>query len=383
MKARIQLPLQTVSLTVGFMAWVVLSTLLPFMRADIDIPPSMVAVLTAIPIVLGSVLRIPFGCWTNAYGARIVFAGAFIFLAIPLWVIGEATEYGELLFGGALLGVAGAVFSVGVTSLPKYYPKSRQGFANGVYGLGNIGTAITAFCAPSIAVCLGWQATVRLYLALMVVMALLNVALGDKREPRSRVSLVHQLRSVQHDRLLWVLSAFYFVTFGAFVAFTVVLPSFLVSNYGLSGVDAGVLTGVFVVLAAAFRPLGGWLGDRFNCMRLLAGVFACLAAVALAMAASFGLAVLLAGAYALSLACGIGNGVVFKLVPQHFREQAAPVNGVVSMMGGLGGFFPPFVLHFANVVTGTHATAFVLLALSAAVCLAMAVRGFSIRRTCE
>ena len=282
---RVQLPLQTADLVAGFMVWVILSTLLPYIKQDVTIPPDMTALVTAVPVVLGSVLRIPFGYWANLVGARAVFVASFVLLLFPVWFISEASTWQELVVGGVFLGIGGAVFSVGVTSLPKYYPQERQGFVNGVYGLGNAGTALTTFGAPAIASQLGWSTTVKLYLVLLLVMAAVNLVLGDKAEPKVRVPLLEQLRAVRGSRLLWVLSAFYFVTFGAFVALTVFLPNFFASDFGLDGVAAGVLTGAFIVVAAGLRPLGGWLGDRFDCMRLLAGAFAGLSVGALVLLA--------------------------------------------------------------------------------------------------
>ena len=302
---RVQLPLQTADLVAGFMVWVILSTLLPYIKQDVTIPPDMTALVTAVPVVLGSVLRIPFGYWANLVGARAVFVASFVLLLFPVWFISEASTWQELVVGGVFLGIGGAVFSVGVTSLPKYYPQERQGFVNGVYGLGNAGTALT--------------------------------------------------------------------TFGAFVALTVFLPNFFASDFGLDGVAAGVLTGAFIVVAAGLRPLGGWLGDRFDCMRLLAGAFAGLSVGALVLLASSDLAMLAAGVYVVGVACGIGNGVVFKLVPQHFRAQAGPVNGIVAMMGGLGGFFPPFALQASLSATGGYGAAFATFGLCAAACLATAL----------
>ena len=129
---RVQLPLQTADLVAGFMVWVILSTLLPYIKQDVTIPPDMTALVTAVPVVLGSVLRIPFGYWANLVGARVVFVASFVLLLFPVWFISEASTWQELVVGGVFLGIGGAVFSVGVTSLPKYYPQERQGFVNGV-----------------------------------------------------------------------------------------------------------------------------------------------------------------------------------------------------------------------------------------------------------
>lgn len=375
MRARenIQLPLQTADLIVGFMVWVILSSLLPFIKQDIAIPADQVALITAVPVVLGSVLRVPLGYLANLLGARTVFLASFVCLLFPVWFISEATTYEALIAGGVFLGIGGAVFSVGVTSLPKYYPRERHGFVNGVYGFGNMGTALTTWLAPLAAAAWDWRVAVKLYLVLLVVAFAVNLVLGDRNEPRVKTPIIAQIKAVWHDERLWFLSLFYFVTFGAFVALTVYLPNFLTTHYGLDGVSAGILTSVFIVAAASFRILGGWLSDRLDCLKLLAAVFATLMAGAIVLAVAPGLPVYLAGIYLVSIACGIGNGAVFKLVPTYFMGQAGPVNGLVSMWGGLGGFFPPLVLSASAAAFGSNAPGLALFAVFCAVCLGVAI----------
>lgn len=373
MEGRRQLPLQTADLIAGFMVWVILSSLLPYIKQDIFIPPDQIALVTAIPVVLGSVLRVPFGYCANLFGARAVFLASFAVLLAPVWFLSEASTCQDLLVGGTFLGIAGAVFSVGVTSLPKYYPRERHGFVNGVYGFGNMGTALTTWLAPVAAVAIGWRGAVKLYLVLLGAFVVLNFVLGDRHEPRVKTPIMQQLRAIAPDARLWFLSLFYFVTFGAFVALTVYLPNFLTSHYGLDGVSAGAATSVFIVAAAAIRVLGGWLADRFDCYRLLAIVFSAIAVGAVVLAAAPGLPVYLTGIYLVSLACGIGNGVVFKLVPTYFTKQAGPANGIVAMMGGLGGFFPPLVLSASTAAFGSNVPGLAAFAAFALACLIIAL----------
>lgn len=382
MRRRLQLPLQTADLIAGFMVWVILSSLLPYIKQDIYIPADQIALVTAIPVVLGSVLRVPFGYCANLFGARKVFLASFIVLVLPVWFLSETTTYQGLLIGGVFLGIAGAVFSVGVTSLPKYYPKKRHGFVNGVYGFGNMGTALTTWLAPVAAVALGWRGAVKLYLVLLATFIVINFLLGDRDEPRVKTRLVEQMKAIWRDQRLWMLSLFYFVTFGAFVALTVYLPNFLTTHYALDGVTAGIATSAFIVTAATVRVLGGWLSDRLDCYRLLALVFVGITAGAAVLALAPGLPVYLAGIYLISVACGIGNGVVFKLVPTYFTKQAGLANGIVSMMGGLGGFFPPLVLSASMLLFGSNVPGLAAFGAFALACLAIALgmRGRERRR---
>lgn len=358
MVKKIQLPLQTANLVVGFMVWVIISSLLPFIREDITIAQEKIAIVTAIPVVLGSVLRIPLGYYANVYGARIVFLISFILLLFPVFYISRADSLTDLIIGGTLIGIGGAVFSVGVTSLPKYYPKEKHGLVNGVYGMGNIGTAVTTFAAPVIAVKYGWSATVQYFLILLIVFAALNFFFGDRKEPRMKAPIIEQIKGVYKNEKLWLFSLFYFITFGSFVAFTVFLPSFLVDFFALDKVDAGTRTAGFIILATLMRPVGGWLGDRFQPLFLLMGVFVGLTIGSLILAFSPAIGLYTVGTLLIAICAGIGNGVIFKLVPFYFQKQAGIVNGIVSMMGGLGGFFPPLLLAFIFSITGSYSIGF-------------------------
>jgi MFS transporter, NNP family, nitrate/nitrite transporter len=360
-KPGIQLSLQTTSLIVGFMVWVLLSSLMTFIKEDILLTPVQVSIVTAVPVILGSVLRIPLGFYTDRFGARIIFIISFLILLFPIFYISTANTFIDLVIGGLFLGVGGATFSIGVTSLPKYYSKERQGFINGIYGVGNAGTAITTFGAPILAKAIGWQDTVRLYLILLLAFIVLLFVFGDRKEVRVKKSMVEQIQGVYKNATLWFLSLFYFITFGAFVAFTVFLPNFLVTFFGLDPVDAGIRTGIFIVLATAMRPIGGFLADRFNPFVILMIVFIFVSLSGILLAFSPNITWYTVGALSVAVSAGIGNGTIFKLVPFYFSNQAGVVNGVVSAMGGLGGFFPPLLLTAVNNMTGQYAIAFMLM----------------------
>ncbi len=362
---KLQLPLQTSSLVVGFMVWVILSSLMASIKQDIPLTDNQTAMVTAVPVILGSLLRILLGYWTNIFGARWLFFIGFVILIFPIFYISLADSMFDLILGGLILGVGGALFSIGVTSLPKYYPKERHGFVNGIYGAGNIGTAITSFAAPALAVSIGWQSTVRLFLIPVILFAVLNFLLGDKNEPKVNNPLSEQIKSVYKNEKLWFISLFYFVTFGSFVAFTVYLPNFLVSYFSLTSVDAGLRTAGFITLATLMRPVGGWLGDKFNPYLILFIVFNVITFAGVLLAFTPDIVLYTIGCLLVSIFAGIGNGTIFKLVPYYFSKQAGIVNGIVSAMGGLGGFFPPIVLSIVFGMTGHYAIGFMSLAMFA------------------
>lgn len=376
-KAYGQLVLQTTGLVAAFMIWVLLAPLLPFIREEIPLSAAQAAWATAVPVVLGSLLRVPFGYLAGRFGARAVFTSAFLFLAVPLFILASARTFRDLLSAGFLLGVAGALFSVGVTSLPRYFAPTRHGLVNGVYGMGNIGTAATSFLAPILARAYGWAASARIYVVLAALFAVLCWLFGDRREAKEKTSgITAQLVEVGKRPKLWLLSLFYFVTFGSFVAFTVYLPQFLVDRFGVGKVEAGFSTAVFIAVCTLARPVGGWLADRKDALTVLAAVFAGMAAAGVALAFSPTMAHFAAGCLLVAVCAGIGNGAVFKLVPAYFRTERGTASGVVAMFGGLGGFFPPLVMSFVQDVTGHFGIGFMALSefALAAMILALGMR---------
>lgn len=364
-----QLTLQTLSLVAGFMAWSIISPLMPFISQDVDISPGQISVILAIPVILGSVLRVPFGYLTNIVGAKWVFFWSFIVLLLPIFLLGQAQSPGMLMLSGFFLGIGGAIFSVGVTSVPKYFSKDKVGLANGIYGVGNIGTAVSSFCAPVLAGAIGWQNTVRSYLIILSIFAILMFFLGDKNEPKVKIPLMAQVKDLSKNYKLYYLSLWYFITFGAFVAFGIFLPNFLVDHFSIDKVDAGIRSGIFIALATFLRPVGGVIGDKFNAVQALIIDFVIMIIGALILSLSSHIVLFTIGCLAISICAGIGNGLIFKLAPSYFSKEAGSANGIVSMMGGLGGFFPPLVITFVTNITGSSHLAFFFLAIFGVIAL--------------
>ncbi|CAL28793.1 nitrate/nitrite transporter [Staphylococcus carnosus] len=362
-KGGLQLTVQTLSLVAGFMVWSIIAPLMPMISQDIKITSSQISIVLAIPVILGSVLRIPFGYLTNIIGAKWVFFSSFIILLFPIFLLSQAQSVNMLMLAGFFLGVGGAVFSVGVTSIPKYFPKDKVGLANGIYGMGNLGTAVSSFLAPPIAGAIGWQSTVRLYLIVMAVFAIVMFFLGDAKEPKVKIPLVAQTKDLLKDLRTYYLSFWYFITFGSFVAFGIFLPKYLVDHYELTTVDAGIRAGIFIAIATFLRPLGGIIGDKIDAVKALKVDFLFMIIGAIILGIANDMILFTVGCLTVSVCAGIGNGLVFKLVPQYFQKEAGVANGIVSMMGGLGGFFPPLVITYVTSITGTSHLAFIFLAL--------------------
>lgn len=360
---KVQLPLQTFSLMAGFMVWSILAPLMPYITQDISVEEGQKAIILAIPVILGSILRIPIGYYTNLLGSRLVFLVSFIILLFPVFYLSQAHSTTGLMVAGFFIGLGGAIFSVGVTSIPKYFPKEKHGFANGIYGMGNLGTAVSSFLAPPIAGIIGWQHTVQLYLIVLLIFAVLMFIFGDKEEPKVKIPMIPQTKQVINNYKLYYFSFWYFITFGAFVAFGLFLPNFLVSHFEIDKVDAGIRTGIFIAIATLLRPIGGMLGDKFNALNVLKIFFIGLIMGAIVLSISHHLILFTIGCLTISVCVGIGNGLVFKLVPTYFTKEAGVVNGIVSMMGGLGGFFPPLIITLVTSLTGSNHLAFFMLAI--------------------
>jgi NNP family nitrate/nitrite transporter-like MFS transporter len=368
------LALSTLAFGVAFAAWSLLSPLAPGIQRDLGLSDFETSVLIAVPVILGSLLRLPLGIMTDRFGGRRVFTALLVLVLPALLLLSQAGSYALLLAGGLWLGQAGASFAVGVPFVSRYYPPERQGFALGVYGAGNIGTALTARLAPQIAATWGRPAVFYVFAVLIVAMALVFWLLArDAPAPAGapRPSFAGSMAVLGRERLAWLFSLFYFVTFGGFVAFSLYLPKLLIDLYGITPIDAGNRVLVFVVLATLARPAGGWLADRWGATRVLQAVFAVVVLMALVLVVTTALIPLTVACLVAACFFGLGSGAVFKLVPQYFPGRTGTVTGIVGAAGGLGGFFPPLILGAVRQAFGSYTVGFALLALTSLLCFVL------------
>jgi NNP family nitrate/nitrite transporter-like MFS transporter len=362
--------LSTTAFAVSFAIWGLVSALAPTFAQTYGLSAKMKSLMIAIPVLLGSLGRIPAGMLADRFGGRRVFTALLIASAIPATAIGFSTSYAQLLWLGLFLGIAGTTFSVGVGFTSKWFAPEKQGTALGIYGMGNIGQSIAVFGAPVLALQFGsWRPVFYIFAAVSLVWGLLFYALArDAATTAKPKTLAENLSVLRRSPNAWVLSLFYFVTFGGFVAFSIYLPTLLRDQFGLSATDAGARTAVFVLLATLMRPIGGSLADRFGGARVLTFVFVLVAAMGLLLGCPW-MPTFTIGALGGAAALGLGNGAVFKLVPQYFPKETGTVTGLVGAFGGLGGFFPPLVLGVIRDATGGYALGFVFLAIFALLCL--------------
>jgi MFS transporter, NNP family, nitrate/nitrite transporter len=363
-----QLLLGTGAFAFCFAVFGSVSAMMPIIRKELGLSPVQVSVAVAIPVLLGSVGRIPLGMLTDRFGGRLIFSIVMALSVIPAMLMGFVASYWQLVLCGLFIGIALASFSVGVGFVSGWYPPSKQGTALGVYGAGNIGQSLAAFGSPLLAKSLGFKWGFWAFgLILLVWLVVFLIAARNAPRTAPPKSLGEMLRPLR-DSMSWVLSFYYFLTFGGFVAMAVYLPVFLTEMFGLTPQDAGFRTAGFVVLATAMRPVGGWLADRIGGRVILLWVFPITAAMAVFMACPL-ISTFTIGALGMAAVIGLGNGAVFKLVPEYFPQSVGSVTGLVGAAGGLGGFFPPLVVGSVRQATGAFTWGFVLLSLFALICL--------------
>ena len=357
------LTLGTTSFAVCFAAWGLIAAFAPHFRDTFHLSATQAALMVAVPVLLGSLARLPVGMLADRFGGRLVFSLLMLLCAVPAFLTPMAETYPQLLVSGFFLGLAGSSFAVGVGFISRWFSAEKQGSALGVYGLGNIGQSAAVFLGPLLAVSLGWQNVFRGVAAMLAIWAIVFWLFARNAPVMVRPkSIGEMVRLLARERLSWALSAFYFLTFGGFVAFSIYLPSLLSDQFHLQPADAGFRTAGFVVVATLMRPVGGWLADRIGGARVLSAVFSIVVPFALLLAWPSMLPFTI-GALGCAAMMGLGNGAVFKLVPQYFPGETGTVTGLVGAMGGLGGFFPPLLLGIFRDRMGAVWPAFVLLAL--------------------
>ena len=374
MNASRQLALATVAFTVCFYGWSLLGPLGPDIQDSIGLSDFQESAIVAVPVLLGSLMRIPLGWLADRMGGRVVFTALLAYTPLPLVALAIwHSSLGVLLVFGFLLGFAGASFAVGVPFVNGWYTAERQGMALGVYGMGMGGTTVAGLTAPRIADHWGLSAPFWVAAGLTAVMAAVFAVMArDARPPGTgpRPGMFAALGVFRTSGRAWALTLFYFLAFGGFVAMFLYLPKLLTGVFDLSKSDAGARAAGFALLAVVARPTGGWLSDRIAARQVLTVSFAGVVVCAGLLAATYtSIVPLTIFCLIMAVALGLGTGAVFKLVPEWFPDRVGSVTGVVGAAGGLGGFFPPLVMGAVKGATGGYGLGFVLMALVALICL--------------
>lgn len=380
------LVLATVGFGLCFWAWALLGPLGPGLKERLGLGFAAQSLLVAVPVVVGSVGRVPVGALTDRFGARVMFPAVSLATMVPVLVLGYVqSSYAALVVAGFFLGVGGTAFAVGVPLVSGWYPPARRGFALGVFGVGMGGTAIANFTTVPLTDAYGDRAPFFVVAALLAGYAPAAALLvRDAPGTRGGGSALRRTAAVARLPVTWQLSFLYAVGFGGFVAFSVYLPAYLRTAYGLGITDAAARTAGFVVLAVAARPLGGWLSDRLHPAPVLVGCFSGVAVLAVVQAFQpplipLGTAAFLGMAALLGAASGAVFALVGKVAP---ADRIGAVTGVVGAAGGLGGFVPPLIMGWVYGLENSYAIGLMLLsdvALAAAVYTTVRMAGLARR----
>jgi NNP family nitrate/nitrite transporter-like MFS transporter len=356
----------------SFMVWVLLGPLGVQISNDLHLNAGQKGLMTAVPLLVGALLRVVNGVLVDRLkpkragiiGQVIVLAGLFVAWFFGVW------SFGQVLLLGAVLGVAGASFAVALPLASRWYPPQYQGIALGIAGAGNSGTVFAALFAPGLAAWLGWTNVLGLAIiplgAAFIVYMIFAKDSPTAPPPKSFVEYTQVLRIPD----AWWFMFFYGVTFGGFSGLTSSLSIYFNAEYGLSPVVAGYFTAAAVFAGSMVRPVGGAVADSIGGIRALSIMYT-VAAVALAVVsvrlpeAWMSLIVFIVG----MLALGMGNGAVFQLVPQRFRQEIGVMTGLVGMTGGIGGFYLASSLGYSKQFTGSYQLGLLVFAALAALAL--------------
>jgi MFS transporter, NNP family, nitrate/nitrite transporter len=378
----------TLGFALNFWAWALLSPLGPMFRDTGslgELTESDVALLVAVPVLVGSLGRIVVGALTDRFGGRVMFPAVSAITILPILFVAFVAldSYALLLVGGFFLGVAGTAFAVGVPFVNAWFPPERRGLAIGIFGAGMGGTAISALTTVKLFTNVGERAPFLITAAVLAVYVVLAWTL--LRDAPGRVvpttSLVTRLKANARLPITWQACILYAVAFGGYVAFSVYLPAYLKTAHGLTPADAANRMAGFVVVAVIMRPVGGWLSDKFGPIPVLASGFAVVVAGAAVSAGTppldgVGTVAFLAMAGAL----GSGSGATFALIARVTDpSRVGGVTGLVGAAGGLGGFVPPLIMGYVYGRTDSYAIGLWMLSITAALTLVLTLT--VVRRT--
>lgn len=356
----------------SFMVWVLLGPLGVAIAGDLKLDAAQKGLMVAIPVLSGAFLRVLAGLAVDRFGPKLT---GLLFQVIVLsgllfaWAVG-VHSYDSVLMLGLLLGVAGASFAVALPMASRWYPPEHQGLALGIAGAGNSGTALAALFAPGLAQTFGWNNVIGMAAIPLAIAFVIFLVFAKDPPNRPAPKPLSGYFEILKTRDAWMLMLLYSVTFGGFVGLSSSLTIYFNAEYGLSPVIAGFFTAACVFAGSFSRPVGGWFADRFGGVPTLSTVY--MFAIAGLTLASFAwpsawiaLPIILLSMIAL----GAGNGAIFQIAPQRFRQEIGVVTGLVGMTGGIGGFYLASTLGLSKQITGTFQIGFLGFACLALVAL--------------
>ncbi|MGI9423794.1 MAG: nitrate/nitrite transporter [Hyphomicrobiaceae bacterium] len=380
------LAMSTVAFTACFAVWTIFSIIGIRIKQELGLNDTQFGLLVATPILTGSLSRLFLGIWTDQYGGRIVYTITMVLAAIATLLLSYATTYPMMLLAALGVGLAGGSFAVGIAYVSRWYPKNKQGTALGIFGVGNVGAAVTKFVAPFVMVAYGWTTVAQVWAAVLIIMAIVFWFVTDddpvlkerRRTGQSVRSTLLELEPLQRLQV-WRFSLYYFFVFGAFVALALWLPRYLVGVYELDIKTAGMLAAFYSVPASIFRAYGGHLSDRIGARRVMYWTFGISAICTfmlsypttdyvihgirgpITFSTSLGLIPFVFIVFVLGFFMSLGKAAVYKHIPVYYPDHVGSVGGIVGLVGGLGGFILPIAFGVMLDVTGVWTSCFMLL----------------------
>lgn len=390
----------TLAFTICFAVWMMFAVIGIPIKKQLDLSETQFGLLAAMPVLTGSLVRVPLGLWTDRFGGRIVFFLLMLSTVLPIWLMSYATEYWHFLVIGMFVGLAGGSFSVGTPYVARWFPKNRQGLAMGIFGAGNSGSALTKFVAPGLIVMAGgsWTIVPQVYSIAMLVTAILFwifSATNPSHNASNSVSLKEQVKMLKDPRV-WRYCQYYSVVFGGYVALALWMTRYYVGEYGFSIQTAALLAACFSLPGGVLRALGGWISDKYGAYQTTWWVmWVCWIAFFLLSYPQTDFTVLTVEGprtfrialsptiftillFVVGIATAIGKASVFKFISDDFSGNIGAVSGIVGLAGGLGGFVLPIMFGALVDITGVRTSAFMLL--YGTVCISLIWMHFSFRK---
>jgi len=381
MQQGLVLGMSTVAFTICFMIWMMFAVLGVPIKDIFQLNETQFGLLAATPVLTGSLVRLPLGMLTDKFGGRIVFFMLMLVCVLPIYLISEATAYWHFLVLGLFVGLAGGSFSVGIAYVAKWFDKSNQGLAMGIFGAGNAGSALTKFIAPAIIAAGSWQMVPKVYSAIMFITALLFWFLTSENKAHrvaSTVTLKSQLQALK-DPAVWRYCQYYSIVFGGYVALALWMTKYYVQEYGFSLQAAALLAACFSLPGGVLRAVGGWMSDKWGaqsvtwwvmwvswvCLFLLSYPQTDFTIQTVEGSRTFHIGlnawVFTGLMFVVGIAFAFGKASVFKYISDDYPENMGVISGIVGLAGGLGGFVLPIMFGALVDLTGVRSSAFMLL----------------------
>ena len=372
----------TTAFTICFMVWMMFAVIGIPIKQNLGLNETQFGVLVALPVLTGSLIRLPLGMWTDRFGGRIVFFILMLSTIVPIWMISRATEFWHFLVTGLFVGIAGGSFTVGIAYCARWFPRQRQGFAMGIFGMGNTGAAVTKLVAPTIVVGYGWAMVPQVYAVLMTVTAILfwffTFTDEEHATGAATVTVKEQLQ-VLKDPTVWRYSQYYSIVFGGYVALSLWMTKYYISEYGFDIQLAALLAAGFSIPGGVLRAIGGWFSDKYGahfitwwvlwislvCLFFLSYPQTEFTILTVSGPKTFhiglGPTLFTIIMFTMGIAFAIGKASVFKYISDDYPQNIGVVSGVVGLAGGMGGFILPIMFGALVDLTGVRSSAFMLM----------------------